>query len=85
MEKHGISPYLAVSLASAAERLGSHEGAGEHEATAPSSTDQPKDQPSEGQGTEPVPGVWPSVVSPTKPGDRRAYPGMGGEIFLDIR
>ncbi|SNR86236.1 Catechol 2,3-dioxygenase [Humidesulfovibrio mexicanus] len=29
------------------------------------------------QGAEPVPGAWPEPVAPTRPEDRRAYPGEG--------
>ena len=37
------------------------------------------------EGAEPQPGVWPAVEHPTRPGERRVYPGAGSEYFHGIR
>jgi catechol 2,3-dioxygenase-like lactoylglutathione lyase family enzyme len=33
------------------------------------------------EGAEPQPGQWPAVEKPTKPEDKKVYPGAGSELF----
>ena len=37
------------------------------------------------EGSEPRPGVWPPVPSPTPPAQRKVYPGVGSELFHGIK
>lgn len=37
------------------------------------------------EGAKPRPGVWPAVEHPTRPEERRVYPGAGSEYFHGIK